>query len=104
MTVDPSAPGCLGHRQRRVRSACWEIDQLLLEIEQAQERMLSLEAKLSLMEDPTRRAIGAETAVDAILAEATPGVTADERAQIINLVLAGHSRGRLRTRPDPLDD
>jgi hypothetical protein len=29
----------------------WEIDQLLLVIEQAQERMLSLEAKLSLMED-----------------------------------------------------
>jgi hypothetical protein len=28
-----------------------EIDQLLLEIEQAEERLLSLEAKLSLMED-----------------------------------------------------
>jgi hypothetical protein len=29
----------------------WEIDPLLLEIEQAQERLLSLDAKLSLMED-----------------------------------------------------
>jgi len=29
----------------------WDIDQLLLEIEQARERLLSLDAKLSLMED-----------------------------------------------------
>jgi hypothetical protein len=35
----------------QVDQLVWEVDQLLLEIEQAQERMLSLEAKLSLMED-----------------------------------------------------
>jgi hypothetical protein len=29
----------------------WDIDQLLLEVEQARERLLSLDARLSLMED-----------------------------------------------------
>jgi chorismate mutase len=50
MTVDPS-PDASDITKAQIDQLVWQIDQLLLEIEQAQERLLSLAAKLSLMKD-----------------------------------------------------
>ena len=46
MTVDPS-PDASDITKAQIDQLVWQIDQLLLEIEQAQERLLSLAAKLS---------------------------------------------------------
>jgi hypothetical protein len=50
MTVD-RPPDVSDIIKAQIDQLVWEIDQLLLEIEQARERLLSLDAKLSLMED-----------------------------------------------------